>query len=261
MLNRLSSLTRMANRRRPSFLSTSLRSLHFHSQVGHPSRHVMVPLHFHGSRSFSASTSKEDGDETENDTNAGSDGVNGGDGVENAQENASDSPDTSENAPDTDSAENLQQKLEGELKEMKEKYLFALSEQENIRSIAKKDITRAREFGVEKFAKKLLDTADNFSRAREHVKVEELDKNDQLKALYDGLVMTENNFLKALEAHNIVKFCEIGDVFDPKQCDALFELGKNKLLYGYYTSTKVPVPSTNYTSTNLIFYFFIDMLW
>ena len=105
-----------------------------------------------------------------------------------------------------------------------------------------------------------MDTADNFSRAREHVKVEELDKNDQLKALYDGLVMTENNFLKALEAHNIVKFCEIGDVFDPKQCDALFELGKIERIQQFlpsarighnYTSTKVPVPSTSYTSTKV----------
>ena len=61
----------------------------------------------------------------------------------------------------------------------------------------------ANKFGVSKFAKDVLDVADNLSRAAECVPVEARasDAQPALKALYEGVVMTDAVLLKTFEKH------------------------------------------------------------
>ena len=56
---------------------------------------------------------------------------------------------------------------------------------------------------MSKFAKDLLDVADNLSRAAESVPVEARasDAQPALKALYEGVVMTDAVLLKTFEKH------------------------------------------------------------
>ena len=65
------------------------------------------------------------------------------------------------------------------------------------------DVESAKKFGVSKFAKDLLDVADNLSRAAESVPVEARasDAQPALKALYEGVVMTDAVLLKTFEKH------------------------------------------------------------
>ena len=55
--------------------------------------------------------------------------------------------------------------LEAKLKEQKDQMLRALADAENARTIAKRDVENARQFAVTKFAKSLLDVADNLTLA------------------------------------------------------------------------------------------------
>lgn len=55
--------------------------------------------------------------------------------------------------------------LRGELKEQREQMLRALADAENARAIARRDVENAQQFAVTKFAKSLLDVADNLSLA------------------------------------------------------------------------------------------------
>ena len=65
------------------------------------------------------------------------------------------------------------------------------------------DLEKAHKFGVSKFAKDVLDVADNLSRAAQSVPVEvrASDAEPELKALYEGVVMTDAVLLKTFEKH------------------------------------------------------------
>lgn len=65
------------------------------------------------------------------------------------------------------------------------------------------DVESAKKFGVSNFAKDLLEVADNLSRAAESVPVDvrASDAQPALKALYEGVVMTDAVLLKTFEKH------------------------------------------------------------
>ena len=106
----------------------------------------------------------------------------------------------------------------------KDKYMRSLAEVDNVRNIAKRDVQNATTYASQKFAKALLDTADNLTRALEHVPQDELETNEVLKNFHEGVVMTETNLQKTFVNHGIVKFGEIGDEFDPAIHEAMFQI-------------------------------------
>mmetsp|Transcript_8739 Transcript_8739/g.16490 ORF Transcript_8739/g.16490 Transcript_8739/m.16490 type:complete len:283 (+) Transcript_8739:128-976(+) len=118
------------------------------------------------------------------------------------------------------------EKLQAELKEMKDQLLRSLAEQENIRRIAQRDVENARNFAVSSFAKSLLDTSDNLTRAMDAVPEEYRQDNEEhpvLATLYEGIRMTDDGLTKAFAKNGLKKFGERGDKFDPNRHDALFE--------------------------------------
>lgn len=117
----------------------------------------------------------------------------------------------------------LEEKLQQQVSYLKDQLLRSLAEQENTRRIAKRDVQTARNFAVTSFAKSLLDTSDNLARALESVPDEEREKNAVLSNLYEGIQMTETGLLKAFEKNGLVRYGEVGDVFDPNLHEALFE--------------------------------------
>ncbi|GAX25717.1 molecular chaperone GrpE [Fistulifera solaris] len=108
--------------------------------------------------------------------------------------------------------------LQAQIKELKDQMLRSLAEQENTRRIAQRDISQAKQFAIQSFAKSLLETSDNLERALAFATEQE-----QTSALYEGVKMTENLLLKAFEKNGLMKFGAVGDVFDPNQHEALFE--------------------------------------
>jgi|TARA_B110000967_G_C18681734_1_gene458429 molecular chaperone GrpE len=115
-------------------------------------------------------------------------------------------------------------KLKEEVAKMKDNYIRSLAEQENIRTIAKRDIDQARQFAVTKFAKNLFEVNDVLSMALEAVPVEmrSCDNHKELKSLYQGIDMTEKLLVKAFASSNIERFGCVGDIFNPNVHDAMF---------------------------------------
>ena len=98
----------------------------------------------------------------------------------------------------------------------------ALAENENIITRNKKLMDDARLYGIQSFAKDLLEVADILEKATESVPKEELDKNAHLKSLYEGLAMTDTQLQKVFKSHGLEKVDPAGEKFDPNFHDALF---------------------------------------
>ena len=132
--------------------------------------------------------------------------------------------------------------IKEEAAEWKNKYITSLAEIENVRGRAARDVETARTYAIQKFAKSLLEVADNLARATEAVdeasiekatqlaaELEDGDDNDEkkvaadLKVLFEGVALTEAGLLKTLGAQGIERFGEAGEVFDPHRHDAMFE--------------------------------------
>jgi molecular chaperone GrpE len=110
--------------------------------------------------------------------------------------------------------------------------LRSLAEQENIRTIARRDVDSARQYSIKNFAKSLLEVADNLERAVDHIDAAELPNNPSLNTLYEGISMTSVGLTKALQSNGVRGFCqEPGDPFDPSHHEALME---------YADPTRVP---------------------
>ena len=116
--------------------------------------------------------------------------------------------------------------LEEQLEGKHDQVLRALAEADNARRRATIDVENAHKFAVGKFAKSLLDVADNLSRAAESVPEESRASDEQptLKALYEGVVMTEKVLISTFEQHGLVKIWPLDEKFDPNLHNALFEM-------------------------------------
>ena len=109
---------------------------------------------------------------------------------------------------------------------LNDQLLRALAETENVRRIAKQDVRNAKEFSIGKFAKSLLDVADNLQRAHQSISIEELHPEhsiDAIKSLHEGVVMTDHLLLKTFKEFGVVPHGEVGEKFDPNLHDAMFE--------------------------------------
>lgn len=85
----------------------------------------------------------------------------------------------------------------------------------------------ARDFGIQKFAKDLVDSVDNLDRALAMVPAEKLsaaDASKDLIALYDGLRMTESILMSTLKKHGLERFDPSveSEKFDPNEHEATF---------------------------------------
>lgn len=133
---------------------------------------------------------------------------------------------TEEEAAAIPSEPTKEEQLEQQVKDLKDQLLRSLAEQENTRRIAKRDVESARNFAVSSFAKSLLDTSDNLSRALEAVP-EELRENKEahpeLANLFEGIKMTDVGLTKAFERNGLKKFGDAGEKFDPNMHEALYE--------------------------------------
>ena len=117
------------------------------------------------------------------------------------------------------------EELEEKVSAKHDQVLRALAEADNARRRAQIDVENAHKFAVSKFAKSLLDVADNLSRAAESVPENQRadESNPVLKGLYDGVVMTETVLVKTFAEHNIKKQWPMDEKFDPNVHNALFE--------------------------------------
>ena len=114
--------------------------------------------------------------------------------------------------------------LEGLIKErdqLKDRLLRAFAETENLRKRAERDRRDAETYGGTKLARDLLSVQDNLGRALDNI---DDDMREKHKSLTEGLELTLRELLSVFEKHKILSVApEIGDKFDPKMHQAMFE--------------------------------------
>jgi len=108
---------------------------------------------------------------------------------------------------------------------LQDKLLRTLAEMENLRKRTAREVAESRLYGVTAFARDMLAVADNMRRALEAVPPQ-LRESAQggIKALIDGVDLTERELLKALEKNGVRQFTPQGEKFDPNLHQAMFEV-------------------------------------
>ena len=115
--------------------------------------------------------------------------------------------------------------LAKEAADLKDRLLRTLAEMENLRRRTEREVADSRIYGVTSFARDILAVADNMERAMKALDDEIRDKADAgVKALLDGVELTERELIKVMEKHGIKRLEPQGQKFDPNLHQAMFEL-------------------------------------
>ncbi|MBV5271691.1 MAG: nucleotide exchange factor GrpE [Afipia sp.] len=134
--------------------------------------------------------------------------------------------------------------LTKEVAEAKDRMLRTLAEMENLRKRTQREVTDARTYGITAFARDVLDIADNLQRALDAVPVEAREAADAgLKALIEGVELTEKSLHKTLEKNGVQKLDPLGEKFNPNFHQAMYEVPDSSVPAG----TVVQVVQGGYT--------------
>jgi molecular chaperone GrpE len=115
--------------------------------------------------------------------------------------------------------------LEREHAKMRDRLLRTLAEMENLRKRTEREVADARLYGMATFARDVLGVADNMRRALDAVPPDlRASAEAGMKALVDGVELTERELLKALEKNGVRQFTPQGEKFDPNVHQAIYEV-------------------------------------
>jgi molecular chaperone GrpE len=109
--------------------------------------------------------------------------------------------------------------------ELKDRLLRTLAEMENLRKRTDREIADSRAYAVAAFARDVLGVADNMRRALDAISPElRASAESGVKALIEGVELTERELQKALEKNGVSQFTPRGEKFDPNVHQAMFEV-------------------------------------
>lgn len=129
--------------------------------------------------------------------------------------------------PAPKSAESVDEKaeLQKQVADLKDRYLRAAAETENVRKRAEREVADARSYAIANFARDAIGVADNLARVLEAVAADARAAADStLKTLLEGVELTDREFQKALQKHGVRKLDPTGEKFDPNFHQAMFEV-------------------------------------
>lgn len=111
--------------------------------------------------------------------------------------------------------------LRQERDDYKDRFMRALADAENARKRSDKDRREAENYGGSKLARDMLPVYDTMKRALETVTDEQRETN---AAFLEGIELTMKELLNIFAKHGIMRIApEVGDKFDPKLHEAMFE--------------------------------------
>ena len=113
--------------------------------------------------------------------------------------------------------------LEGSVEEMREKWLRAEAEIQNVRTRAKRDVDDARQYAVQKFARDVVEAAENLRRGLSSLPPADADESAVVTKLREGFESVERSFLGILERNGITGTDPTGSSFDANLHQAMAE--------------------------------------
>lgn len=119
-------------------------------------------------------------------------------------------------------------RLREQLEEQKEEVLRAKAEMQNIRRRADIDVEKAHKFGTEKFVKELLPVVDSLEKAVESAQNQEVQNEEVVSRIKEGVDMTLDMFIGALSKFNVEQINPVGEPFDPQKHEAMSMVPSNE---------------------------------
>ena len=133
---------------------------------------------------------------------------------------APDTPDTP--APEPTPEERIAA-LEAELAEMKDRWLRAEAEVQNVRNRGKDEAEKARNYAVQKFATDMTEVAENLRRGIDLLPKPAEDEPEIIGKMRGGFEGVERFLLQRLEVHGVHRKPAEGQAFDPELHQAMSE--------------------------------------
>ena len=113
--------------------------------------------------------------------------------------------------------------LEAERDDFRDKWMRAEAETQNVRTRAKRDTDEARQYAVQKFAKDVVEAAENLRRGLGSLPPQEPGEPEIVTKLRDGFEGVERSFVSLLERNGIVGDDPYGKPFDANLHQAMAE--------------------------------------
>lgn len=119
----------------------------------------------------------------------------------------------------------LEPTLEQQLSEMKDQWIRAVAETENIRKRGQREKEDATRYAPSNLARDIVGVADNLRRALDACAKEDLDQlTSNVKSLITGVELIVKELDTTLERHHIKRLQPLNEKFDPNHHQAMFEI-------------------------------------
>jgi molecular chaperone GrpE len=115
------------------------------------------------------------------------------------------------------------QELEAALDEMRDRWMRAEAEIQNVRARAKRETDDARQYAVQKFARDVVEAAENLRRGLASLPPPSPDESPMVTKLREGFESVERSFLGILERNGITGSDPTGASFDANLHQAMAE--------------------------------------
>jgi molecular chaperone GrpE len=115
------------------------------------------------------------------------------------------------------------EQLEAGLQEMKDKWLRAEADMANLRARTRREIDDARNYAIQKFARDVVEAADNIKRGIDSLPKREPGEPEMVAKLRDGFEGVERAFVALLERNGIERQDPTGALFDANFHQAMAE--------------------------------------
>jgi len=113
--------------------------------------------------------------------------------------------------------------LEAERDDFKDRWMRAEAEAANIRARAKREVDETRQFAVQKFARDVVEAAENLRRGLDALPPPAPDEPEAVGRMREGFAGVERAFLALLERNGIKREDPTGALFDPNLHQAMAE--------------------------------------
>jgi molecular chaperone GrpE len=124
--------------------------------------------------------------------------------------------------------------LHEQIADLKDRYLRAVAETENVRRRAEREKADAAQFAITRFARELLNVVDNFTRATEALKPEvRASLPPGVLPVVEGIEATQRELLAILERHGIKRIEAKGQRFNPNIHQAITEIPSTDVPAGH----------------------------
>ena len=143
------------------------------------------------------------------------------------------------NENDNDSLENIIEKLNEEIQDLKDQRLRAAAELENFRKRAEKDQSDALKYGVSNFAKEIISIKDNIERAQSSIS-DDVRSNDDVKSVVEGLDLIAQSAVSTFEKIGIKKIDSLNEKFDHNLHQAMMEIENDQVEPGTIVQELIP---------------------